>query len=365
MPSSSAAAGHATGLFPPQGREWGLPAQAPGLTPKAAERVALEAATASFGEAARKLNHDWGTHYDGKQMQRISEAVGQEVARQRDQESKACAAGQRPTGPANDPVLLTVQMDGGRVQGREKNLETGSRWKEDKVAAITTYLPGDGKGKEPVKLNTTYVATMGNSDTFGPLVRCEAERRGIRQATQTILLNDGGAWIDTQRQEHFVRCPMVIDWGHACEHLYDVAAAAHEHDEPRRQRLGEQLEAWLWDGQRDQVIGRIRELSLASGPPQEQDAADHPRRVLAQNVGYFERHREHMDYPTYRAKGWPIGSGVVESAVKQFNKRVKGTEQFWSTPGGEAILALRALWMSEDERWDHYWLWGRLPRCAA
>ena len=33
-----------------------------------------------------------------------------------------------------------------------------------------------------------------------------------------------------------------------------------------------------------------------------------------------------MDYPTFRRKGWPIGSGVTESAVNQFNKRVKGTE---------------------------------------
>lgn len=354
-----------TGLFPPQGREWGLPLAAHGFSPKAAQRLALEAVCVPFAQAARKLNADWDTHYDGKQVQRVSEAIGREVARQRDREAGACAAGWRPPGPANDPVLLTVQMDGGRVQGREKNPQTGSRWREDKVAAITTYLPGDGKQKEPVKLTTTYVATMRDSDAFGPLVRCEAERRGIRQATQTILLNDGGAWIGTQQQEHFVRCPMVIDWGHACEHLYDAARAAHEHEETRRLRLGKQLEGWLWNGQHQKVIDRLGELSRAAGPPRAEDAPNHPRRVLAQNVGYFERHRRHMDYPAYRAKGWPIGSGVVESGVKQFNKRVKGSEQFWSDTGSEAILALRALWLSEDQRWDHYWLWGQFQKIAA
>jgi len=204
-----------TGLFPPQGREWGLPAQARGFWPKAAERVALESATASFDEAARKLNQDWGTHYDGKQMQRVSEAVGTQAAQQRDAEARACAAGQRPAGPAIDPDLLVVEMDGGRVQGREKNPETGSRWKEDKVAAVSTYLAGDGKEKKPEKLSTTYVATMQDSDALGPLVRCEAERRGIRQAAKTLLINDGGPWISTQHQENFVRCPMIIDWSHA------------------------------------------------------------------------------------------------------------------------------------------------------
>ena len=62
-----------------------------------------------------------------------------------------------------------------------------------------------------------------------------------------------------------------------------------------------------------------------------------------------------MDYPTFRRKGWPIGSVVTESSVKQFTKRVTGTEQFWSIPGVESILSLRALWLSQDGRWERYW----------
>jgi len=78
-------------------------------------------------------------------------------------------------------------------------------------------------------------------------------------------------------------------------------------------------------------------------------------RVLANKVGYFQTHRAQMDYPTYRRNGWPIGSGVTAAAVKLFNKRVKGTEPFWSLPGVEAILSLRALWLSPDDRWSRYW----------
>jgi len=76
---------------------------------------------------------------------------------------------------------------------------------------------------------------------------------------------------------------------------------------------------------------------------------------VANNIGYFEKQRRHMDSLTYRRKGWPIGSGVTESAVKQFNQRVKGTEQFWGEPGVESILSLRALWLSQDDRWNRYW----------
>jgi hypothetical protein len=59
-----------------------------------------------------------------------------------------------------------------------------------------------------------------------------------------------------------------------------------------------------------------------------------------------------MDYPRYRRRGWPIGSGATESGGEQFSKRVKGTEQFWSLPGVETILGLRVLWLSQDDRWQ-------------
>ena len=72
-------------------------------------------------------------------------------------------------------------------------------------------------------------------------------------------------------------------------------------------------------------------------------------------VGYFTKNKDHMRYPEYRAKGWPIGSGVTEAAVKQFNKRVKGTEQSWNEAGVEPILMLRATWICQDERWTAYW----------
>ena len=119
--------------------------------------------------------------------------------------------------------------------------------------------------------------------------------------------------------------------------------------------LAEQLKDHLWNGGVDEVIVALQGHVDLMGPPQVGDGLEHPRRVLANNVGYFTTHRQHMDYPTYRRKGWPIGSGVTESAVKLFNKRVKGTEKFWSISGVESILSLRALWLSQDDRWYRYW----------
>jgi hypothetical protein len=341
-------------LFPPQVRDWGLMAEVP-LTPRAAQRLARESATQAFDPAAVALNEDWGTQLDGKQVQRWAEALGRVLTGQRDQEGRAFEQGVRPAAPANPPCLLVVGLDGGRVQTREKQGETGSRWREDKVAAVASYLPGDGTpAHPPQRLTTTYVATMGATEAFGKLLHVEAERRGLRQAATVLVLGDGGNWIDPLSEREQLHDQRIVDFYHAAEHLYEAARAAVG-DTPAADALAEQLRAALWEGELAQVLALLRCHAERLGPPQAGDGPDHPRRILANNVGYFQTHRPHMDYPTYRRRGWPIGSGVTEAGVKQFNKRVKGTEQFWSLPGVEAILSLRALWLSQDGRWSRYW----------
>jgi len=303
---------------------------------------------------------------DGKQIQRWSEAMGDVVRSERDAEVRAHEQGQRPASASNAPSLLVIGMDGGRVQTREKQGENGSRWREDKVGAITSYLPGDGtKEHPPQPLVTTYEATMEKTEAFGKQVHLEAERRGLRQAQTVLVMGDGGNWIDPLSKRERLHDQRIVDYYHAAEHLYEAARAALGKDAPEALVLAEQLKDHLWDGRLDPVIAILKTHAERLGPPQESDGPEHPRRVLANNVGYFETHRHHMDYATYRAKGWPIGSGVTESAVKLFNKRVKGTEQFWSLPGVESILSLRALWLSQDSRWERYWNTRPAYRTAA
>jgi hypothetical protein len=318
--------------------------------------VAREAATRSYDEAARSLSLDWGRELDGKQVQRWADQMGQEVLRMQQHQLQDLKAGKLPPCKKNEAQLLVVGMDGGRVQTREKDKDSGSRWREDKVLTVSSCLLGQGK-KPPEKLVTTRLATMTESKDFGWLARLEAERRGIRQAQKVVIIGDGGNWIDTIAQEHFGCHERIIDFYHASERLHESARAVFGGVTPPASARGQYLSKQLRRGRLEEVIGQLRQWSTKLGPPQEGDACNSPRRVLASNVGYFERHRDQMDYPRYRRLGYPLGSGITESGVKQFNKRVKGTEQFWNRQGVEPILALRGLWISEDQRWDNYWLY--------
>jgi hypothetical protein len=81
--------------------------------------------------------------------------------------------------------------------------------------------------------------------------------------------------------------------------------------------------------------------------------------ILAGAARYVENNLTRMDYPRYRKLGLPISSAPIESTIKQFNRRVKGTEKFWLKSGVEAVLQVRAAYLSEDDRVERLW---SLPR---
>ena len=335
------------------------------LSPKAKAKICRMASDHSFDVAAWHLNLDWGTKYDGKQIQLWSEKCGELLVQERRQELANFAIGQMPSCKAGETQLLVIGMDGGRVQTTSKNSETGSRWKENKVLTITSYIKGDGDENPPEKLLTTTNATMDDAHAFSPLIRYEAEKRGIRNAQQVLGIHDGGPWIDTIWDERFACHKRILDYYHADEHLHDVAKAAQSGNEALQTQLADELVELLWNGKTESLLDKLHKLSVAAGQPADNDPDSSPKKILARNVGYFEKHKDEIDYPTYRKNGWPIGSGVTESGVKRFGKRVKGTEQFWNITGAEAIMALRAKMLSEDEESQHYWLGYPSQKTAA
>jgi hypothetical protein len=73
--------------------------------------------------------------------------------------------------------------------------------------------------------------------------------------------------------------------------------------------------------------------------------------VMADDMGWGQ-----TGYPTYRAKGWQIGSGPVESACKTvIGERMKGGGIRWGRDGADAVSHVRALFCSCDRLWESLW----------
>lgn len=97
------------------------------------------------------------------------------------------------------------------------------------------------------------------------------------------------------------------------------------------------------------VLSELKAMDVSSRSGTVQEA----HRVL---LVYFGNQVHRMDYPSYREKGWLIGSGPVEAACKQVvGQRLKGTGMRWGEAGADGVCHLRALFRSEKGQWDDYW----------
>lgn len=198
----------------------------------------------------------------------------------------------------------------------------------------------------------TCVATMEDCHAFGKMVAAEAYRRNFHAAARGAFLGDGGAWIWVQHQKWFGHMTPIADFVHPLTYLYVTATALSANVQDRWQRFV----GWMtqcWQGKVAEVIADM-EAELARREPHVGPAklpATDPREVLRRTIGYLRNNQDRMNYPAYRKQGLPVTSSMVESLIKEFNYRVKGTEKFWDNPeGAEAILQLRAAVLSDDNR---------------
>ena len=207
--------------------------------------------------------------------------------------------------------------------------------------------------ERPELLVRTYVASTCSSDEFGPMVAAEAQSRNFMNAVHGAFLGDGAAWIWKLQHQYFPTFQAVVDFLHVLGHLFAAAKAAETQAE-KRWALFQSWAEVCWQGRVDQVIEQLRALRDNLAPAAEGETEclsdDDPRKILDQELGYLQRNLQRMDYPRYRQAGLPWTSSHVESTVKLFNRRVKGSEKFWSGTGAEAILQLRAAFLSEDDR---------------
>lgn len=337
-----------------------------------------------------------------KHVQRLTERVGKEREHERDEEVARFRAGKLEPRCGEPPRVVAVHVDGGKLQLREDDGVPGvrePRWGDTKVAALVTYTapeitqdphpepptalldpahvarlcaelervrnaptplppkaPAPGPEKpdvaatRPQVLVKTAVATRRDTEAFGWMVAAEARRRGFYEAARGAVVGDGGNWIEPLGATHFPGFTQVLDFLHLLVHLYAAATAAFAKDGAKAWSLYEGMLRAAWAGRVGDVLLALEGARTALGPPRTNDAQGHPRRVVARVVEYVRTNAPRMDYPRYRREGLPSSSALVESLIKQFNQRVKGTEKFWTDPRAEAVLQVRAAYLSDDDR---------------
>jgi hypothetical protein len=319
-----------------------------GHTPALARLMCLEGADqTSYQKAEHHLQETGGIHVSARQIQRMVQQVGS--AAQQWQEREA-----QPGGKA--VPIMYASADGTGVPMRQEELAGRSGKQPDGTAktrlaylgCIFTQHKTDEEG-HPVRdyESTTYVSSMSSIDEFGPALRQDALRRGLGLALQVVLLIDGAEGLANMGRLCFPSAIQIVDFYHALEHAGKVLVAllgSKEHPDFKK-RLGRWARRLLND-KVEQLIAQARQECVSKAQAE----------AVEKELGYFVNNVARMQYGTFRAKGFFIGSGVIEAGCKTvIGARCKQSGMFWGEPGAENILALRCIHSSRrlDEFWKH------------
>ena len=323
-----------------------------GFSPGLRRMMAKCGSCVCFDRARDLIRELAGIEVTDKDVERIAEAIGEDVAGREQQGVDAAMRGQEPEGDESVSTLY-VAADGTGVpvlrketQGRKGKAQDGiARTREVKLGAVFTQTATDQQGR-PVRdpVSTTYVGRIESVETFGPRLYAQALRRGAGKANRVALVGDGAAGIWNLADEHFPDAVQIVDHYHANEHLWDLARGLYPDGEDARTKWLEPLAGMLWEGDVPALLSELRSLRVRG---KRKEAA-------RKTIGYFDNNKHRMRYGEFRAQGLFIGSGVVEAGCKTLiAQRLKQSGMHWSIRGANSIIALRCC--IESGKFEDYW----------
>jgi hypothetical protein len=270
----------------------------------------------------------------------IEESSGEEIVRDigirlRIEEEKAIIAAV-DTGEEvitdSSPSRIYIGIDAAKAH-------TDGAWHDIKTAVIYEGKRLDGAEIDAVS-NSRFIAAQEKSEDFGRRVYTKAMQAGHDKARECIVLADGGEWIWNEVRNHFPRSIKILDYFHACEHIYNLAAVLYGEGNPKGKR---------WAKEHCEKLKNQGPKSLLTAIKRRKPKDESSREALRLEGGYFKKYRKYMNYPAYRARGMMIGSGPVESACKVVvGQRMKMAGMRWTKDGADVVLAVRTALLSNE-----------------
>ena len=306
------------------------------LTPKQQEHLAHLSVWMPFERAAQMLEKLLGVQVSEPTVRRATERAGALY------EARQTAQSQQPADPS--PAVTPCEKQVISTDGAYVPL-VGGEWAEVRTVVIGEVKKESRKAADEVhSRNLSYFSRMTDAETFGDLAEVEMRRRGVSQADAVCAVTDGASWIQGFIDLHRSDAVRILDFPHAAEHL-GVLAEALEHAGVTLPLLAEERSLHVLKHRGPGLL-----LRWCERLPDAIKALDAVQKQLA----YFRKRISLMQYPDYRQQGWPIGSGMVESANKVvLQARLKGAGMHWEPTHVNPMLALRTAVCSE--RWDEAW----------
>lgn len=312
-----------------------LPGQ---LTPQLQEQAVRLGSWLPFQPAAQLFEAFTKVTISAATVRRLTEAAGRVQVEQQESAVAAMEAGQLVV-PERVPQKMVYGVDGAMVP------LVGGEWAEVRTLAMGEMCMEETteRDKEAMTQQLSYFSRLLDADSFARAALVETERRGLYQAQQVAAVGDGAEWVQSFSDYHRPDAVRILDFPHAAERLSTVYQACHE----QGVELGQE-----WAAQQRERLKTEGGTALLTTLRQLQEG--YPHVGLDEPLIYLSKREAMLQYPQFRADGWPLASGMVESANKLVvEARLKGAGMPWQRHNVNPMLALRNIVC--NDRWQESW----------
>ncbi len=179
--------------------------------------------------------------------------------------------------------------------------------------------------------------------------------------TKVLVIMDGarGLWKSVDGvfgKDNYIG---ILDIIHVRDYLYTAGYVFYREGSP-------ELRAWVHSAMLKVLEGEAN-IVLEEVKKEYEKVEKRKQIRLKPLITYFTHHLSRMKYNEYLKNGYPIASGVVESACSQVvANRTELPGARWTVDGVEPILKHRSVNTSDDwdEYWDYYRGWNRKKNYA-
>ena len=324
-------------------QRWGLTAHQE-MTPGLEDKLAFTLSVADAYEEAAALARKWGCAVDDSTLHGLAQRLGARAEQRTQQRLRRLPPELAPQRGASE--LAVFMLDGWQARhrgagwGKRKTRKNRVEWHEVKLGVF--YLAEQAahtEGGRGVLSEKVVVCWPGEPAELGRRLHWEALRRGLGRAQWILVVGDGAPWIWNVAADRWANARELLDFYHASEHVWELGRALYGEEQARewvQARLHE-----LRHGQEEKFLAQLAALKVPRSPKGQ---------TVREQQNYFARQSHRMNYQAIAQRGWPIGSGAVESACSGHQNRFKRRGQFWTREGLAHLAALKQA--RENNYWD-------------
>lgn len=300
--------------------ELGIP-ESGEVTLELEKRILDFGVTEVFADAAER----WSVHYEMRVSENLVRRVVERVGRQEAASSPTLLQKElRPQRAPSADNVLVVGVDGSMLPMRG-----AEPWREVKVGVVAR------REANRQLAGARYVAALGPPEALKPQLSAALDAEDAERST-AVWLGDGAPWVWKLAEALLPDAHQVLDWPHVAEHLVDCATALFDDAEPCFLLWLGRARELAWNGEIAALLNELQAcLFLVQNEAQ--------REAIRDLIRYCRTNQERMNYKVFREAGFPVGSGVVESAHKHvLQQRMKRAGQHWNPERANTMARLRA-----------------------